>query len=188
MQPVISSGSAGCVGSNVLLFLGPDPGISEAVGEPLAPFSMGAPRLKQHRACTQPSPGHVQVSKAVWESLSPNLAVLFPSQRSFPLAWYQFSSCLPAPFSPPAPSPAVYTLPSPAKHFTSVQGWMHIHRKQNREILSKMQTHTHTRLLDSSGQVQCSCSSSLSCTAARHRDSDGTALQSHSKILTEWKS
>lgn len=32
MQSMILSGSAGYVGLNVLLFLGPDPGISEAVG------------------------------------------------------------------------------------------------------------------------------------------------------------
>lgn len=31
MQSMILSGSASYVGSNVLLFLGPDPGISEAV-------------------------------------------------------------------------------------------------------------------------------------------------------------
>lgn len=69
-------------------------------------------------------------------------------------------SVLKLPYSPfflspapiPPPWPATYTLPNSAKHFASVQGWMHIHRKQNREILSKMQT--HKTLLDSDRQVQ----------------------------------
>lgn len=102
-------------------------------------------------------------------------------------------SVLKLPYSPsffPCPIPplwpAMNTLPNPAKHFTSVQGWMHIHRKQNREILSKMQT--HTMLLDSYRQVQCLCSSRLSGAAAGQRHSDETALQGRSKILTEWKS
>lgn len=101
----ISSGSAGYVGSNVLLFLGPDPGISEAVGALGTTLNGGSsPALCPHTAEPR-TRSSFWSCWSVWESLSQNLAVLFPSQRSFTLAWYQFSSCLTAPLSSPAPSP-----------------------------------------------------------------------------------